>query len=402
MILQKTIEEVLSDQSPPPALKPEVRRTVLADLGRMGRNAVVLKGVRRCGKSILQAQLMREQPHRVYCNLEDTRLYGMNAGDFPALLAALERAASGTATVFLDEVQAVDGWEKLVRALLDRGHKVCVTGSNASLLGRDVGIKLTGRHSSHEVFPFDYGEYLAFTSGEPGVDTLQAYLDQGGFPLYLGERQSDWLRDLLRDIIERDIAQRHGLRETRHLMNLALFLLAHTGQPFSLQTLTKTVAIPSVSQTTRYIDYLADAYLLLPIDKFHHSFKKRIVTPKKYYAVDNGLRQANTPQSAPDLGRRLENEVFLALRRCGLQPGYDGEKDGWECDFVTRDTAIQVCARLTPENSERETGGLLRAIAGNRKRLRALILTLDQRENRVIDGVSVDIFPAWEWLCERG
>ena len=103
-------------------------------------------------------------------------------------------------------------------------------------------------------------------------------------------------------------AVRHGLRETRHVTNLALFLLANTGQPMSMQRLTKSLAIPTVGQTSRYLEYLEDAYVLFGLPRFSASFKQRVVTPNKYYAIDNGLRRANSPQTTPDVGHRLEPE----------------------------------------------------------------------------------------------
>jgi hypothetical protein len=361
--------------------------------------AMVLKGVRRAGKSVLQAQLMRRAGAALYCNLEDTRLFGLSPQDFPTILSVIDELAPGKRPVFLDEVQEVDEWQRLVRSLLDRGRAVCVTGSNASLLGRELGAKLTGRHLSFEVFPFAYHEYLVYTGLPPGAQSLRAYLDEGGFPGYLHERSTQVLHELLRDIVQRDIALRHGLRETRHVMNLALYLLANTGQPFSIQNLTKSLAIPSVSQAARYLEYLQDAYLLLAAPRFSPSFKQRVVAPNKYYAIDTGFRRANSPHATLDLGHRLENLIFLALRRQGLSPCYAGERNSWECDFVTHNLAVQVCAELTPENRNREVGGLVQAcrLPGSR---RPLILTLDQRDALHDQGLDIDVVPAWQWLLK--
>ena len=359
----------------------------------------MLTGVRRAGKSVLQGQLMRGDEKRFYCNLEDTRLYELSPRDFPVFLELVDELSPQGARVFLDEVQEVDGWQRLVRTLLDRGRPVCLTGSNASLLGRELGSKLTGRQLSFEVFPFSYTEYVAYTDQTPGARSLGAFLDDGGFPAFLRERNQQMLQELLRDIVQRDIAGRYRLRETRHLMNLVLFLLANTGQPFSMQGLTKALAIPTVAQTSRYLEYAQDAYLLFAAPKFSHSFKKRVVTPNKYYAIDNGLRRANSPQSTVDLGHRLENAIFLTLRRRTKHVSYAGEKDLWECDFVTDTEAIQVCVELTPRNVERETRGAVNAasLAGRR---RPMILTLDQRDRISVDGVTVDVLPAWEWMAQ--
>jgi uncharacterized protein len=400
VFLRDTLLGIVKDQKGPVSPENEVIRELGSAVPRRSPQAIVLKGVRRSGKSVLQAQLMRRVPRALYCNLEDTRLFGLAPEDFPTLLSVVEELAPGHLPVFLDEVQAVAAWERLVRALLDQGRTVCVTGSNASLLGRELGAKLTGRHLSFEVFPFGYREYLAYTGGQAGQSSLLAFLDEGGFPGYLRERSPQLLQELLRDIIERDIRLRHDLRETRHVMNLALFLLANTGQPFSVQGLARSLAIPAVTRASRYLEYLQDAYLLFAVPKFSASFKQRVVAPNKYYAIDNGLRRANSPQATPDLGHRLENLAFLALRRRQAKVFYTGEKNLWECDFVTDTDAIQVCAELTPQNRTRELEGVVRAsrLPGRR---RPLILTLDQRDHLKEQGVAIEVRPMWEWLLEK-
>ena len=403
MLLRETLVTVLATPTVVGQPAAEVSRRMLDSLRRVSGHALVLTGVRRCGKSTLQQQLRRrEHGPAVCCNLEDTRLYGLGPSDFPTFLSVLEEHHAGAA-VYLDEVQEVPEWQRLVRALLDTGRKVCVTGSNASLLGRELGAKLTGRHISSEVYPFSYGEYLSFHGGERSAATLQSYLDAGGFPGTFQEpaTRQGMLRELLRDVVQRDIVSRHALRETRHLMNLALHLLAHTGQPLSLQSLAKGLAIPSVAQASRYVEYLQDAWLVLAVPKFSPSFKQRVVSPPKYYAIDPGFRTANTPNPTPDLGRRLENVVLLALRRRGVAPTFATEVHEWECDFVTPEAAIQVCAELTPQNRTRELRGLLAAgdlpgATGRKREL--LVLTMNQHDTLKEDGRSISILPAWEWL----
>lgn len=397
MILQDTLLQTLRD---PGRVRGErsLPRELLGRLPTAGPQAVVLTGVRRSGKSTLQHQLMQRLGSGVRINFEDTRLYDLSPADFPSVLQVLD-AHWPDQPVFLDEVQEVDEWQRLVRTLLDRGRFVCLTGSNASLLSRELGSKLTGRHRSFEVMPFSYAEFLAFTDTTPGAESLHAFLDAGGFPLALTQRDPQVLRELLRDVIQRDIAVRHALRTTRHLMNLTLFLLAHTGQPFSLQNLTKGLAVPTVPQTSRAIDQLQDAYLLFAVQKWSASFKQRVVSPAKYYAVDNGLRVANSPNLTPDLGHRLENAVFLGLRARGETVHYAGERGVWECDFVTPTLAVQVCARLDDQNLAREVRGAVAAarLPGHR---RALVLTLDQKDRLVVDDVEIEVLPAWQWLLE--
>ena len=375
----------------------EIERQLVSGLTLRGSQATVLTGVRRCGKSTLQAQLMLREGGAFYCNFEDTRLFGMKAEDFPTFLSVLDELAGTDWPVFLDEVQEVKEWQRLVRSLLDRGRAVCITGSNASLLGRELGTKLTGRHLSYEVFPFSYAEYLTFTGKDRGPESCRTYLEDGGFPVFLLERRDLVLQELLRDVVQRDVAARHGLRETRHVMNLLLFLLANTGQPFSFQTLTKNLAVPTVGQTSHYIEFLQDAYLLFAVRKFSTSFKKRVIAPAKYYAIDNGLRRANSPQAQPDLGHRLENAVALHLRRGTRELHYGRERDLWECDFITPDAAIQVCLELTPANRARELRGVIEGTRPRGKR-QALVVTLDQTDHLREDGVKIEVVPAWRWM----
>lgn len=396
MFLRDTLLDVLKSQTPP-APDQEVAREISTQIPARSSHAIVFTGVRRAGKSVLQSQVMRHHKHAVYSNLEDTRLFGFGPDDFPAFLSVIEEITPSEGWVFLDEVQEVVAWQGLVRSLLDRGYGVCVTGSNASVLGRELGSKLTGRHLSFEVFPFSYAEFLTCSKASPGADSLQNYLDAGGFPAYLREGNPQILQELLRDIVQRDIASRHRLHETGHVMNLALFLLANTGQPLSLQKLTKSLAIPSVGQTSRYVEYLRDAYLLFALPKFSASFKQRVVAPNKYYAIDTGLRKVTSPQFSADVGHRLENAVFLALRRRGAPIFYASEKDSWECDFVTETESIQVCAELGPHNLAREVRGLAHACALPGKR-RPLILTLSQRDSIATGGMQIDVRPTWQWL----
>jgi predicted AAA+ superfamily ATPase len=396
-MLKETLLEILKTQDLPPQAECEVERSLMADLAPAPGFATVLTGVRRCGKSTLQAQLARKSGSAFFCNFEDTRLFEMTAADFSLWLDLLDELAPAPAPVFLDEVQEIEGWQRLARTLLDRGRVLCVTGSNASLLGSGLGAKLTGRHLSQAVFPFCYSEYLAYTKRERGAESLAAFLDDGGFPMFLFSRRVDVLRELVRDIVQRDVVARHGLRDTRGVMNLLLFLLSNTGLPFSLQTLARNLAIPSVTRVSQYVAFLQDAYLLFAVPKFSMSFKQRVVAPPKYYAIDNGLRRANSPQTTPDKGRRLENAVALELLRRKMEPCYAAEKDSWECDFVAGDTAFQVCWQLTGENMAREVKGLVEA--GSRARsMRLVILTLDQKQTLSQNGTEIEVLPVWEWL----
>jgi predicted AAA+ superfamily ATPase len=405
MLLRETLTSALSPPTAVAAPARELRRHFRPDWKTSGSaHALVLTGVRRCGKSTLQGQIRRGvKGHAVTLTLEDTRLYGMGPEDFPTLLSILE-TDHPRAAVYLDEVQEVPEWQRLVRALLDAGRRVCLTGSNASLLGREMGAKLTGRHLPHEVYPFSFREFLEFTSQKAGPQPLDDYLMRGGFAAALtaGPEQGPvLLRELLRDVVHRDIVSRHSLRSARPLMTLALHLIAHPGQPLSLQALAKGLSLPSVAHTGRMVEYLQDSWLMLAVPRFSASFKQRVTSPPKYYAVDTGLAGANSPNATPDLGRKLENAVLLTLRRQGSEPTFAAAPHAWECDFVTGERAIQCCARLSPENRKRELGGLVAAATlpgGPRRGRELIVITLDQEDALMEQGLAIRVIPAWKWL----
>ena len=406
MLLRETLRSVLATPGGLDTADHEVTRHFQpAWKAGAASHALVLTGVRRCGKSTLQGQVRRGiKGSSVTINLEDTRLYGLGPEDFATMISVLD-ADHPKAAVYLDEVQEVPEWQRLVRALLDSGRRVCMTGSNASLLGREMGSKLTGRHLSHEVHPFSYREFLEFTGQKAGGSSLENYLMRGGFAAALRvgpEQGSVLLRELLRDVVHRDIVTRHALRTARPLMTLALHLLAHPGQPLSLQALSKGLGLPSVAQTGRMVEYLQDAWLMLALPRFSASFKQRVTSPPKYYAVDTGLAAANSPNPTPDLGRKLENAVLITLRRMGAAPTFAAAPHEWECDFVTADLAIQCCARLTPENRRRELRGLLQAasLPGSAKKRgrELLVITLDQEDSLTEEGQTIRVIPAWKWL----
>lgn len=406
MLLRETLSTVLIAPGPTLADTDEVWRHFQPDWkSSASSHALVLTGVRRCGKSTLQGQIRRGfKGAAVTINLEDTRLYGLGPEDFATLISILDEDHP-KAAIYLDEVHEVPEWQRLVRALLDSGRRVCLTGSNASLLGREMGSKLTGRHVSHEVYPFSFTEFLEFTGQKAGAKALNDYLMRGGFAaaLNVGPEQGPvLLRELLRDVVQRDIVTRHSLRSARPLMTLALHLIAHPGQPLSLQALAKGLALPSVAQTGRMVEYLQDAWLMLSLPRFSPSFKQRVTSPPKYYAVDTGLASANSPNLTPDLGRKLENAVLLKLRRMGEAPTFASAPHQWECDFVTSDLAIQCCAHLTPENRQREIRGLIEAAklpasTGGKGR-ELLVITTDQEDALTEQELKIRVIPAWKWL----
>lgn len=401
MITNAVIAQVLRDRRRLNTARAATARALTVDHRRLRGFAVVLTGVRRAGKSTLLQMIGHDKASVLHADFEDPRLFGFGGEHVAAFLDVCTELKCKT--LLLDEVQVMQAWPLLVRGALDRDIAVYVTGSNASLIAKDVSAKLTGRHLSSEVFPFSFAEYCAFRKQPLSEPAFRAYLDDGGFPGYLRTDEPALLRELLRDIIYRDIAERYQIRQSRHLMSVALYVMANLGLPASFHKLAKALNIPTVGQVSRYCEYLEDAYLIFGLPKFEPSVKKRVVAPRKYYTVDNGLRQANVVEAPVDvdLGRRCENAVYLALRACTKDLAYAAETDRWECDFVTKHANIQVCADLTDDNLRREVAGLVGA-SRQTKRKHALLLTLGRADTINEGGVKIDVMPIWKWLKQNG
>ncbi|MCH8325760.1 MAG: ATP-binding protein, partial [Bacteroidetes bacterium] len=142
--------------------------------------------------------------------------------------------------IFLfDEIQNIEGWEIYIRTLLDKNKKVIITGSNATLLSKELGTKLTGRHLKYELFPFSYSEYLHNKNKKPSTVSFLDFFTLGGFPEYLRLKEKMILKELFNDIIARDITVRYNLRNSKLVKEIALYLISNIGKEFSYQNLRK-------------------------------------------------------------------------------------------------------------------------------------------------------------------
>ena len=301
---------------------------------------------------------------------------------------------------YLDEIQNIPKWENFVRFKLDEGYKVTLTGSNASLLSKELGTKLTGRHITKELFPFSFTEYLAFTNALRNQDTLTNYLLMGGFPEYIrSEGNVDILTNIFNDILLRDIAVRHQIKQTQVIRSLAVFIVSNSANKMSANGLRKQFEIASTSTVNEYLNYLQDSYLFQSINKFSYSLKSQQVNPKKWYAIDSGLIAVNSKSFTPDTGRLLETIVYLHLRRSYTEIFYFSEKN--ECDFVVfKNKAIrlvvQVCFELTSMNKQREMAGLMEALHFFECN-EGFIITYNQEDTIRSDEKTIRILPFYKW-----
>jgi len=361
--------------------------------------AILITGIRRCGKSTLLHQVLKKQKKGYYINLEDPRLEGFSLTDFNKIEQIMKELYGEGGVYFFDEIQTM---EKFIRYLIDKKEKVVITGSNASLLSRELGTKLTGRHLQVELFPFSFKEFLEIKKENASIRTFEEYLNKGGFPEYVKKEEVDILHELLSDVVMKDIAVRFGIKNTIILNKMAIYLISNVGKGFSYNSIKKIFEIKSVQSVIDYISYFENAYLVFTIPKFSYSYKQQQINPKKVYSIDNGFSYANSASFSKDKGKMLENLVFLGLRRKCKEIFYFQEKN--ECDFLVKEKekiiiAIQVCYDFNEDNKNREIKGLLEAMKkfGLNK---GVILTYNQEDEFSIEREKIVVKPVWKWLLE--
>jgi len=307
---------------------------------------LAIQGVRRCGKSTLLQQLIdhyRLDPaHCALLNLEDPRLSGAQSyATLDRLVEGFrERHESGeTLYFFLDEIQGVEGWQRWLRAQLDRprGNVFVITGSNARLLSGELSSVLTGRHLTVELFPFDLDE---MRRSDPHA-TLEDYLSDGGFPEPLTMADGDRLRrQYFHDIVERDVRERIGARSSAAIRQVVQMVYEAAGSETSLRRVAGATGI-AVDTAGSYLEACEAAYLLFACPYFTFSERKRASRNRKYYPIDTGLRQVVVTRGGADRGKSLECATYLALRRRYGEVAY--WRDDGEVDFVVR-----VNGRIVP------------------------------------------------------
>ena len=399
MVLKSEIEKSLALQRLFLNKKQEgFSRESSAKLQLSTSHILIITGVRRCGKSTLLQQISKNLNEEfIFFNFEDPRIYGFELEDFTKLD---EIVGDEIRYYFFDEIQNVEKWELFIRHLHDRDKRIAITGSNASLLSKELGTRLTGRNIQIELFPFSYTEYLKFLHLENNLASFNLYLEDGGFPEYIKSKHKEQLQQLFKDIVYRDIIVRHGIRQAKTLIDIALFLIANVGKEYSLNGIKNTFGVGSANSVADYIHWLEDSYVLFSMPRFSWSLKSVSINPKKVYCIDTGFAQANSLSFSEDTGRLLENCVYLALRRKHKEIYYF--KDKGECDFIVKEAQdilhiIQVCAEIHPDNKAREVNGLLAALKFFSK-TEGLILTLNQEDVLMINDVKVRLLPVWKWL----
>ena len=375
----------------------------------------LITGPRRVGKST-QALLMLRNRNFAYLNFDSQQL--LDAWDADLVMRMLDDVYPGYEYLLLDEVQNLDAWDLWVSELYRLGKNLVITGSNAKMLSSEMATALTGKYLKVEMLPFSLEEFfdwnkldLVRLSPEQQADAsalMDDYLRNGGYPEVVASRQltRTYLDTLFDSIVWKDVAKRHSVRNVTDLNDLALYLVSNFCNPVSANELTEELGFSSVNTTKKFMDYLHEPYLFYYLPRYNNKLKLMKKAPRKVYVVDNGFVAAKAFSLSDNLGRLLENQVFVEL----LRQGYDTDKTMFyyrsrndkEVDFVLRkgthiDRLVQVCYDMSNAKTEkREVDSLLECAAELNCSNLAIVTNTEQR---VIDkdGYRIDVVPVAKW-----
>lgn len=336
----------------------------------------VLTGIRRSGKSVMlqliQEELLSQQvrpDQMISLNFED--LANLPLCQPMALyqwIADKAAAIKGKIYIFLDEIQEVTNWERVINSLrVAFDVDIYLTGSNAKLLSGELSTYLAGRYVQFVIYPFSYQEFILANQLDDTPQAFQKYLRFGGMPflmnLHFQEGPSrQYLQDMYNSVILKDIVQRNNLRDVDLLERIIGYALSSIGHVFSASNITKYLKSEhrKVSNDTvlNYLNACTTAYLFYKIPRQDLLGKKLLSINEKYYVVDHGLREAVYGHNARDIDQILENIVCLELLRRGYTVTI-GKTGNFEVDFIAekgnRKCYVQVTYLLaSPETIERE------------------------------------------------
>ena len=376
----------------------------------------LITGPRRVGKST-QALLMLRDKNFAYLNFDNYSL--LDAWDANLVMRMLDDVYPGYEYILLDEVQNLDGWDLWVSELYRLGKNLVITGSNARMLSSEMATVLTGKYLQLEMLPFSLEEFfdwnkldLHFLNPEDKTNSLvlaDDYLRNGGYPEVVASRQltRSYLDTLFDSIVWKDVAKRHNVRNVTDLNNLAMYPVSNFCNPVSANDLTAELGFSSVNTTRKYMDYLHEPYLFYYLSRYNNKLKLMKKAPRKVYVVDNGFVTSKAFSLSDNLGRLLENQVFIEL----VRRGYDVERTMFyyrsrndkEVDFVLRKEAhierlVQVCYDMSnPKTEKREVDSIVEC-AGELKCSNLVIVTNNDKRTIEKDGYKIDVVPITEFF----
>lgn len=431
-LLRLKLAEALAIRAPPLTAR-DIR------LPAIPGKAFAVVGVRRGGKTSFLMHRRSERlaqgrapESQLVLLLEDERLAGISAGDLGWLLDEHLRQhpairESGELSLYLDEVQTVPDWERVVRRMIDSGvNELFVSGSSARLLSREVATSLRGRALEVLVHPFSFREALRHVGAEPErpwqqlppatratLDLhLKRYLNDGGFPEAQGADARDraaLLSSYVDVVVLRDVIERHALSNPLALRWLVRQLLANPGGLFSINKHYDTLrsqGLPVGKDTLHhYLVHLEDAFLIRTITMHSASERQRLVNPRKAYPIDTGLIALFERSGRAHRGRALETVVMLELERRGYEVSYVKTSDGWGVDFLAhrpgdRPLLVQVCLEGEGDETWEREQRALQVVANTYPEAQAVLITRDAVPPTRLLLRSVMWMPASGWLLD--
>ncbi len=371
----------------------------------------LITGPRRVGKST-QALLMLRGRNFAYLNFDNQAL--LEAWNPNLVMRMLDDVYPGYDYILLDEVQNLEAWDLWVSELYRMGKNLIITGSNAKMLSSEMATVLTGKYLQVEMLPFGLDEFfdwnkLDLHALKPEDATHAAvladdYLRNGGYPEVVNSRSltRSYLDTLFDSIVWKDVAKRHNVRNITDLNDMAMYLVSNFCNPLSASSLTEELGFSSVNTTRKYMDYLHEPYLFFYLPRYNAKLKLMKKAPCKVYVVDNGFVQAKAFALSDNLGRLLENQVFIEL----LRRGYDSDRSLFyyrsrndkEVDFVMREGThikqlVQVCYDMHNEKTERREVDSLVECAGELKCDDLVIVTNDEERTIEKGEYRINVVP---------
>lgn len=384
----------------------------------------VVTGIRRCGKSTLLLQFQQwlkengvTDEQIVSVNFEELEYEELL--DYKKLYQYLkERLVSGKTTyIFLDEIQKVSCFEKVVDSLYVKTNvDLYITGSNAYMLSGDLATLLTGRYVEIKMLPLSFGEFLSMTGLEP-EQGFPEYLRSGGMPYIAAmnrtdEKVSTYLEGIYNTVIVKDIEDRQARKESdpskRKITDIALlktiakYLASVIGNPVSVRSITDYLISNgrkiSPNTVNDYVEALTESFIFYPAERFDIVGKQLLKANRKMYIVDLGLRNHILPRKNYDLGFSLENMVYFELLRRGYKVTI-GKVGNTEVDFVAEKQGAYEYFQVTADMTAKETFDReIRPLENIRDNYEKTILTMDRLTPGNYNGIQVRHL--LDWLIE--
>ena len=369
----------------------------------------ILTGVRRCGKSTILKMIMERlkternipEDRIISCRFDSMEYEDMTAKQIYTLLKD-QLSSTGRTYLFLDEVQEIKGWEKVVNSLAsDFDVDLYITGSNSRMMSSEIATYLTGRYISFRIFTLSFGEYLMFKSkfanvGEPKAE-LANYVRLGGFPAtHLQAYSQDEIYTIVRDIynstIFSDIVKRNQVRKIDQLERVVKYTFNNVGNTFSAKSIADYLKAERRSLDNEtvysYLEKLEKAYLLHRCSSYDLQGKEILNTQEKFYLADVALRSSVLGYNADSVASSLENIVYLELCRRGYTVNV-GKTGDSEIDFVAvrqnEKIYVQVTQEINSEKTEKREYSRLLEIPDNYPKF---VLTTDEFAGGNYEGIK--------------